>query len=640
MEEKGFAAETGQKKQMCHIVGENADWELHNTVPVSKVIPAQGTETDGEEFSAGRVKLEKQKPEMVVIVQKEQKAVSEMSQGSGYPPNPANVSQTAVPHEGKPPMNAVICIEQMIYNEDNQSARYKCRVAVGNNEPVYREVPAQKYQDGKWLYSIMGYLQFGDNRAVTSYLQQTIFQFQGVTVKETDKPGWVWEDNSLLYVTPQGTVGSSACFRQSISGQSFYLGAGGKLGAASEFLEMERLTPNSTAATVINLYTVLGFTSSLFRLIKMPLKFLLFLHGRSGVGKTSLALAMTQLENREKAQYSLKSTSAGLEAGFGRYKDAVMLMDDLCPSASPAEAKILEHNLELVTRCFGDGNGKMRCDVFLDKFVQFEAAGGAIITGEYVTGVESSLARSIFLPLTKGDVDKGLLTKVQNDDTLLARFLWGFFSYICENHTATLGFLDQRCKEYRMQLQYQYSNSRYAEYQAQLMTASDLLIEYCRNTGQLCPNGESLDIISRRHRAAIQAVVQSNEKALLVRSPITQLCNAIMASIETGSYAMAGRYDKPLNPHKTILEDEVYYYIPQHLIRDIMKSYSQMNGDEVCSIHMTAVYLSNLLAEYGVIASQTTGGDGNRNGKSIRINGVNVRYLLVIRNELQKHTAL
>lgn len=94
------------------------------------------------------------------------------------------------------------------------------------------------------------------------------------------------------------------------------------------------------------------------------------------------------------------------------------------------------------------------------------------------------------------------------------------------------------------------------------MTASDLLIEYCRNTGQLYPDGESWDIISSRHRAAIQAVVQSNEKDLLVRSPITQLCNAIMASIETGSYAMAGRYDKPVNPRKTILEDEVYYYIP------------------------------------------------------------------------------
>jgi len=235
MEEKGFDAETGQKKQMCHIVGENADRELHNTVPVSKVIPTHGTETDGEEFSAGRVKSEKQKPEMVVIVQKEQKAVSEMNQGSGYPPNPANISQTAVPHEGKLPMNAVICIEQMIYNEDNQSARYKCRIAVGNNEPVYQEVPAQKYQDGKWLYSIMGYLQFGDNRAVTNYLQQTIFQFQGFTVKETDKPGWVWEDNSLLYVKPQGTVASTAYLRQSISGQSFYLGAGGKLGVHLNF---------------------------------------------------------------------------------------------------------------------------------------------------------------------------------------------------------------------------------------------------------------------------------------------------------------------------------------------------------------------------------------------------------------------
>lgn len=550
----------------------------------------------------------------------------------------------AVSHEGEATMNATVYIRQMIYNEDKRNKRYKCLVTIDGFEPEEYEIPAEQYLDGKWLRKCMGYFPPVDCKVVTNYLQQTFKQFQGVIIKETDKPGWITEGNALLYVTPQGAVGNSTYFHKSEKGQMFSLGAGGNFGNASEFLEMERLTTHNPAATIINLYTILGFTSSLFRMARLPSKFVVFLHGRSGVRKTHLALAMTQIANRGKAQYSLKSTAAGLESGFGHYKDAVMLVDDLCPATSSAESRLLEHNLELVIRCFGDGNGKMRCTDYYDRDglrpKQFETSGGAIITGEYYTGVESSLARMILLPLAQGDVDLSLLTKVQNDDTLLARFLWGFFHYICENQVAVLELIGRNCTEYRSRYQGRYSNSRYAEYQAQLMTASDLLLYYCCKTGQTLLNGEDLGMVRSRHEAAIQVVVSANDKGLVERSLITRLCNAITIAIESRRYPVIGRYDKtPLNPREIILEDEACYYIPQPLIVGIVRDYNKMCGEDGrCNYSARAI--GDILKENGLLMSTTTGGDENRSAHSNRIVGITVRHLEIKKDELRKHTAL
>lgn len=268
---------------------------------------------------------------------------------------------------------------------------------------------------------------------------------------------------------------------------------------------------------------------------------------------------------------------------------------------------------------------------------QYEAEGGAVITGEYITGVESSLSRSLFLLLREGDVDLNLLTMVQEDDTLLARFMWGFLDYITRTQAQVFSFISQRCKDYRNRLQSIYANGRYAEYHAQLQTASDLLLMYGEETRQITHN--EAEQISQRHNAALQAVIRENDINLVKESPVTQLCNAIMTAIESGDYPIAGRYDNPDKPTRTILVDDTYFYIPQPLLKDIKAAYDRDNGKSSNSLSASAIYLGNLLADNGIITVFNEGG-GKRNAKGIVIGGKKVRYIHVFKQRLQEHTAL
>lgn len=554
------------------------------------------------------------------------------------PLNSPNSQNMGMLNDGKAPMNATVQIEKIINSE--VLSKYGCMIMVGRSEPVYKEIPVSKYADGKWLYDIPGFVPYKDRKAITIYLNQTVMMFQGITEYEVRKPGWKETSNGFVYVTPQGIIGHAPVIIKSMYGQEFGRYENRQdVGLIREFLNMESLTPNSPVATIICLYLVLGFNYSLFKKAKIPVKFLLFLHGKRTTRKTSLVSAMTQLEHRRTARYTLRSTSAGLEAGFRIYKDAVMLADDLCPTQSTYEQRALQSNVELLTRSFGDGNGKQRNHDYSENpnIEQYEAEGGAVITGEYITGVESSLSRSLFLLLRENDVDLSLLTMVQEDDTLLARFMWGFLDYITRTQAQVFNFISQRCKDYRNRLQSIYSNGRYAEYHAQLQTASDLLLMYGEETRQITHN--EAEQISQRHNAALQAVIKDNDRKLVQESPITQLCNAITMAIESGDYPLAGRYDNPDKPARTILIDDTYFYIPQPLLKDIKAAYDRDNGKSNSSMSASAIYLGNLLADNGIIAVFNEG-DGKRNAKGIVISGKKVRYIHVFKQRLQEHTAL
>lgn len=556
----------------------------------------------------------------------------------GNPLNPPNTQNMGMLNDGKAPMNATVQIEKIISSE--VLSKYGCRIMVGRSEPVYKEIPVSKYADGKWLYDIPGFVPYKDRKAITIYLNQTVMMFQGSMEYEVRKPGWKETANGFIYVTPQGVIGYAPVVIKSLYGQEFGRYENRQdVGRIQEFLNMENLTPKSPVATIICLYIISSFNYSLFKKAKIPIKFLLFLHGKRTTRKTSLVSAMTQLEHRRTARYTLRSTSAGLEAGFRIYKDAVMLADDLCPTQSTYEQRALQSNVELLTRSFGDGNGKQRNHDYSDNpnIEQYEAEGGAVITGEYITGVESSLSRSLFLLLREDDVDLNLLTMVQEDDTLLARFMWGFLDYITRTQAQVFSFISQRCKDYRTRLQSVYSNGRYAEYHAQLQTASDLLLMYGEETRQITHN--EAEQISQKHNAALQAVIRENDINLVKESPITQLCNAIMTAIESGDYPIVGRYENPDKPARTILIDDTYFYIPQPLLKDIKAAYDRDNGRSSNSLSASAIYLGNLLADNGIITVFNEGG-GKRNAKGIVIGGKKVRYIHVFKQRLQEHTAL
>ena len=529
----------------------------------------------------------------------------------------------------------ILCIIEGI------NPRYQCKITFNKTgETIEKEVPVKIFADGKWLNDIPGFavINFKKANTLKEYLNTLVFNYNGPKIKEISKPGWTFVNNQYVYVTPQGSIGGNFNLF-SRYGQKFvqpYQNA--VMGHLPDFLEMQQLTPNKPIASIICLYTVLSFTHTLFKDAGYPAKFILFIDGFRGIMKTSLALAMTQLENKKTPTYTLKATGAGLEAGFRDYKDAVMLIDDLAPTNDTAMERELQKNLELVVRCFGDGTGRMRNNDYQDKNIQqYEAEGGAIITGEYTTGVESSRSRCLFLELHEYDIDEVLLSKFQEDNhEKLVRFLLGLITYITHDQARLKQLIADTCKNYRALYKGRFSNSRYAEYLAQLKTASELLIDFGYNTNQL--NMQDIELLRQYHEAAIITVINQNDIDLVEESSIVSLCNAIVSAIENNDYPIMHISSNADKKADIIFFDEQNYYIPQVLLKKIKDSYDRKNGYENASNMWNSKRMSKLLAEKGIIPPSSEGDDTHRAQKLP--NKGNRRYLIINKMKLQKYVRL
>ena len=503
-------------------------------------------------------------------------------------------------------MNAAVRVK----GADNIKGKvhYTCEVFI-KGKPTERTLSADKYFDGGWVRSVSGVVTTGKKSEIAqglfNYLSGLVAMFDiGKVVNHVEKPGWQDVDGKLAYVTPEGVIGSNS---RTIAdyGQRFGELDKQRIGHLGSFLDMLKLTPNTVAAAIIVLYIVLSFSYKLFKRAGMAPKFILFLLGPSGSRKTSLALAMTQLENTDSPRYTMKSTASALESGFKTYKDAIMLVDDLAPETQVTERKAMQKNLELLTRCFGDGTGKKRNHDYLKagkEISQYEAEGGAIITGEYSTGCASSLARNLFLNLDKNDVDINLLTDVQNNPRL-APFLYGFLQYLTVNSTQIIDLIRNRTQQHRRESQGQYSHSRYAEYRAQLLTAAELLVRYGQETQQLTP--VEVKRLWAYFCQQIGAVIADNDQKSIEAAPITVLCNALVVGSEQ-RYLPVIPFGTPVaKGSHVILEDEEAYYIQQSDILKIVDHYTEVNG--INKLGLSVNGLGELLADARIIEKQKEG---------------------------------
>ena len=72
----------------------------------------------------------------------------------------------------------------------------------------------------------------------------------------------------------------------------------------------------SPVASILVLYTAMSVMNSLYRKANFTPKFLLFVHGFRGSYKTSLSLALSQIEYKDTPLFTLKATKAGIESNF------------------------------------------------------------------------------------------------------------------------------------------------------------------------------------------------------------------------------------------------------------------------------------------------------------------------------------
>lgn len=541
-------------------------------------------------------------------------------------------------YKGKDFMNCIIEIIEIIKKPLGDS--YVCKVTK-NGEIIIKKQPVNKFADLLWLKEIEGFTFLCEKNKISDiaylYSQLLILKLNGCKKSVFEAtPGWKKIGDTYGYITPNGTIGNSFnCYAE--NGQNFSSIIPTNQGFR-KYLSCVKLTTSPTAAILI-LYTAMSLCYSLFKEAEVQPKFIVFLTGERGTRKTAISLALTQIEYNSSPKYILKSTASGLEAGFKEYSNAVMVADDLSPAPDRTVLSQLTSNLELLVRVFGDGTGKRRNFDFIkdSKKEQYVTSGGCVVTGEFVTGCQSSLARCLILENRKGEIDLSLLTKIQQDKHYVEDFAVDFIYQITlymkqfGSDAIIKNIIQKHTLYYREVLQEKASNPRYCEYFAQLNTTSELIMHIAKFAGLLTDQ----EIIEYKSifNDALNEVIINNSNGLAVKSPEIVLCNSIIYGIESGRLHLLEYGKLTSNQNSYVIEDEHYYYISQSTCCALYNDYIKLYKLDFPQI--TPRQVAEMLLNLKVIDKQK---EGQRLRNASKISGYgNKRYMFIKKSELYKY---
>lgn len=176
--------------------------------------------------------------------------------------------------------------------------------------------------------------------------------------------------------------------------------------------------------------------------------FCVFLYGRTGTQKTTLASFLTQIYNRAdgiaKPTRLNTSHASAVEMLLG-LTDQVKVFDDLFPATSGSVRRKQEETLSEITRYIGDGSIPARMKS--GKVREGQPKCGVLFTGEYLIGEGSDAARILPVEIIKPDTTA--LSYFQKRPLIISTFYRYFIMWVIENYEETVSYLKKWLEEYR-----------------------------------------------------------------------------------------------------------------------------------------------------------------------------------------------
>jgi hypothetical protein len=177
--------------------------------------------------------------------------------------------------------------------------------------------------------------------------------------------------------------------------------------------------------------------------------------GETGAGKTEIASRAMQHFGREfrreRPPASWMSTGNSLEVLAFTAKDALLLVDDFCPTGSASDVQRFNREADRVLRAQGNqsGRGRLSSDGTLRPVKP--PRGLILSTGEDVPRGHSLRARSLIVEVRKGDLDFAELTKAQEDGSsgFYAASMSGYLRSLSERITDLRGQMPKKVQELR-----------------------------------------------------------------------------------------------------------------------------------------------------------------------------------------------
>ena len=289
------------------------------------------------------------------------------------------------------------------------------------------------------------------------------------------------------------------------------------------------------------LFQHLGLLFSMFCRAGLQPNFLLFIAGPSGALKTALAKVLFSLYSGEsnRVMASFKDTITALEVKMFEHGDGVLNIDDFHPPVSSGEKKEMSEKLEFVTRVKGDGLAKGRSNVQLTLQEELMPHCLVSITGEFLSGGESSLLRLLIVQLKRGDIDGKKLEFYQKNSRVWSTHLQGFLIFIENNQELVIGFIKKEFETKRQAWGAIFKEKRLVDAATHMEVIAAIVFSYAKWLGAL-PESE-INVMYAQWRSVIGDMTAKSIAATKQAKPVVLFLEAVEYLVDNKAQLASSR---------------------------------------------------------------------------------------------------
>ncbi|MBR2895287.1 MAG: hypothetical protein IKC03_06480, partial [Oscillospiraceae bacterium] len=411
-----------------------------------------------------------------------------------------------------------------------------------------------------------------------------------------------------------------------------------------EDLSVVRSLLNSNLVPAEILYSMLAFTflsplNHFFKLAGHEPKFVLFLVGRTGSRKSTLAALFLSFFGRftgAELPLSFRDTANSILHHAFALKDTLTCIDDFHPSARYEEKKLTD-TAQTIMRAYGDrtGRGRLRPDASPQE--SRPPQGNAIITGEFPPDIgESGTARYFSLELHEGDVNLDSLSEFQKlaADGVLQRCMFGFVEWVRETWLHDLkhftAVLKKNFEHHRdvFQKEHPTCHGRVLEAAAWLEIGMQMLLSFLCDTSQLDRSASNLH--EKAFHDLLLKMIERQTVSILEDKPTHKFLQNLYALIQSGQVCLLSK-DVTHNdiPENCIgYEDDSMYYLFNETTYKTVRKFCKEQG---VSFTISPKALLKQLAEEGFLD-----GGSKQHTKSLRFNHQNKRVACLFRDKIEQ----
>lgn len=348
--------------------------------------------------------------------------------------------------------------------------------------------------------------------------------------------------------------------------------------AAKEMIDFISLSPE--AGQIILSYKLGYFMRMAYEKIgKMP-RGCLYLHGDTGIQKTTFTSFLIQTYNRSNGIKSPSRLSASIPAAVQILKegtDDVVILDDLFPAESGKIRSQMEETLIEIVRYIGDGTLPARMNG--KKLSQGSPKCGVIFTAERIIGKGSDAARILPVKMVKPDVRE--LQYFQDHPLTISTFYYQYISWFIERYGEICGIIKGIWKVYEnMNMGV---HDRLREIHFFLSSAYYLFLQYCFEK-EVLSQSDAKRLHQSFNELLTMLVKQQNERVSgkrfenLEKEDYLQQIRMLYKTSQMTIARDAGMFDKKLhdgllhNNRLYLRRDRLLAYFPDSTIEDIAES--------------------------------------------------------------------